>query len=143
MYFEDLEEGSILRSRPRFITPTDLDLFTSLTWANNPLFLSDDAARAAGMRARIAPGALLVSIAIGLLYQTGVFDHIRAMTELHANFLNPVSPGEVVKVEGEVVSKRVISEATGEVTFKVQLKNLSTNKDSISMSMKLIHLRRK
>lgn len=142
MYFEDLTEGMKFVTRRRFLTSTDVELFTSMTWAVNPLFLSDEVAKSVGMRGRLAPGALLVSVAIGLLYQVGLFDNIRAMTELKANFLSAVSPGDTVVVEAIISSKKVLSERNGEITIDAVLKNLTTGKDAVSLFLKLIYLRK-
>lgn len=142
MYFEDLEEGQILTSRTRVMTPTDIESFTSMSWAVNPIFLSDEAARSAGLAGRVAPGALVVSYAVGLLYQLGLFDHIVAMTELSSRFTSPISPGDAMQVECRVDSKREIDERRGLVRLTATCKNLTKNKDAASLNLTLLYRRR-
>jgi acyl dehydratase len=79
VYFDDFKIGDKFISRSRIITPTDIDLFTAITGAVNPLFLSDEAAKRRGFEGRIAPGPLILSITAGLLYQLGLFDNVIAL----------------------------------------------------------------
>ena len=142
MYFEDLKEGEVINTSRRLITPADIEVFTSMSWAVNPIFLSEDAAKAAGLPRRVSPGALTVSYAIGLLYQAGLFDHIVAMTELSARFVSPVSPGDEVQVEAQVISKRELDEKKGLIVLSAVCKNLTSNKDSVRMQITLLYRRR-
>jgi len=142
MYFEDLEEGQVITSRPRMMTPTDIESFTSMSWAVNPIFLSDEAAKASGLSGRVAPGALVVSYAVGLLYQVGLFDHIVAMTELSSRFTSPVSPGDIIQVECRVDSKRVVDEKRGLIKLAATCRNLTRNKDAATLSLTLLYRRR-
>lgn len=110
MYFEEFTVGQEFETRPRLISGSDIDLFAALTWAANPLFLSDTAAKTKGFQARIAPGALVLSYAIGLLYQTGVFDHITALAAIDKlNFRSSTSPGDVIKAKAKVLEKKETS----------------------------------
>ncbi len=125
MFFEDFEVGKKLVTRSRVITPTDIDLFAGLTGAVNPLFLSDEAARKRGFEGRIAPGMLVLSMAIGLMYQLGLFDNIIALTGVDGvRFRSPVRPGDELVVECEVVEKKEAkSGKAGVVRFRVVCRN--------------------
>ena len=76
MFYEEFEPDKPVTTRKRVVTGTDIDLFTAITGTLNPLFLSDEFAQDAGQKARLTPGPLLLSFAIGLSYQTGILDHV-------------------------------------------------------------------
>ncbi|MEM4189979.1 MAG: MaoC/PaaZ C-terminal domain-containing protein, partial [Candidatus Caldarchaeum sp.] len=95
MFYEDFQIGQEFKTTSRTVTPTDIELFTSLTWAVNPLFLSEQFARERGFSTRIAPGALIIGFAIGLLYQTGILDHIIALAGIEKlSFKSPTHAGD-------------------------------------------------
>jgi acyl dehydratase len=133
VYFDDFKIGDKFASRSRIITSTDIDLFTGITGAVNPLFLSDEAARRRGFEGRITPGLLVLSIAVGLLYQLGLFDNVIALLGIDdLRFTSPVRPYEEVSAECEVVEKREVKTSDkGIVRLKITCKNISRN--SISM----------
>ncbi len=145
MWLEDFREGMTFSTRSRTVTPADVDLFTSLTWAVNPIFLNDEVARSRGLGGRVAPGALTFSYAIGLLYQTGVFDHIQALTRIsEVEFRSPVRPGDEISVEAEVVEvKRDLRPDAGAVTIRFRVQNLRSGKTAVTGSLTVIVLRSK
>lgn len=106
MYFEDIEPGDKFTSRPRVVTPTDIDTFAITTGAVNPLFLDDKSARKLGFDQRIAPGLLTLSLTVGLVYALGLFDHVIALMHIDVNFLASVNAGDEIKSVVEVVEKR-------------------------------------
>ncbi len=144
MYFEEFTEGQEFTSRSRLITATDIDLFTSLTWAANPLFLSDESARAKGLQARVAPGALIISTAIGLLYQLGLFDHITALAGIDKlSFRSPTHPGDEIGVRATVVEKRdTRSPEKGLVRLAVRCENKTRDAVAFESEMVFIILKR-
>ncbi|MFC1890468.1 MaoC family dehydratase [Thermodesulfobacteriota bacterium] len=124
MYYEDFELEKPITTRGRVLTGTDIDLFTAVTHAVNPLFLSDETARGAGLPARIAPGPLLFSMNIGLCYQAGLYDHIVAMAGVDAmKFLAPVHPGDTITAVATPVEKRATKKSDrGLVVLRHELK---------------------
>lgn len=106
MYFEDIEPGDKFTSRPRVVTPTDIDSFAISTGAVNPLFLDDTSARKLGFDRRIAPGLLTLSLTVGLVYALGLFDHVIALMHIDVNFLASVNAGDEIKSTVEVIEKR-------------------------------------
>ena len=106
MYFEDIEPGDKFTSRPRMVTPTDIDAFAISTGAVNPLFLDDNSARKLGFERRIAPGLLTLSLTVGLVYALGLFDHVIALMHIDVNFLASVNTGDEIKSTVEVIEKR-------------------------------------
>ncbi|MDJ0273646.1 MAG: MaoC/PaaZ C-terminal domain-containing protein [Nitrososphaerota archaeon] len=142
LWLEEFREGMTLSTRSRTVTPSDVDLFASLTWAVNPIFLSDEVARSRGLPGRVAPGALTLSYAIGLLYQTGVFDHIQALTRIsEVEFKSPVRPGDEISVEAEVVEVREVRQDAGAVTLRFRVQNLSSGRTSLTGSLTVIVLK--
>jgi acyl dehydratase len=106
MYFEELRLGDRFASRPRLITATDMDNFAISTGAVNPLFLDDKYAREIGFEARIAPGLLTLSLAIGLVYSLGILDHLTALVNVEVRFLAPMNAGDELRCSIEIVEKR-------------------------------------
>jgi acyl dehydratase len=128
MYFEDLKEGQVLVARKRVVTGTDIDIFATMTGAVNPLFLSKDYAVSVKMRDRVAPGILTVSLVFGSLYQLGLFDNIVALMGIDKlRFLLPVFPGDAIKSEAVVRSRK---ETSKEDRGVVVLSTVCTNQEN-------------
>jgi len=107
MYYEEFKVGQRFKSRSRIITATDVEMFTTQTWAVNPIFLDDKTAKERGLPSRVVPGALTFSYMIGLLYQLGIFDHITALASVNnLNFKSPVTVGDEIEAEAWVVETR-------------------------------------
>ena len=127
MFYEEFDAAWKTVTRSRVVTGTDIDLFTSVTHAINPLFLSDDYAKTAGQKARLTPAPLQLSLMIGLCYQAGLFDHLFAMAGVdNMKSLAPVHPGDSIKAEVELKEKRLSKKPDrGIVVLKHTLKNSS------------------
>ncbi len=107
MYYEEFTQGQRFKSRSRIITATDVENFTTQTWAVNPIFLDDKRAQERGLPARVVPGALTFSYMIGLLYQLGIFDHILALASVNnLSFKAPVMVGDEIEAEAWVVETK-------------------------------------
>lgn len=105
--FEDFREGEKFATRIRTVTPTDIDLFATMSGAVNPLFLSEAFASQLGYRTRVTPGLLTLALMVGTIYQTGVFDNVLALTGIDKlRFKKPVYPGDSLKSEVEVVGRK-------------------------------------
>ncbi|MEM1545767.1 MAG: MaoC/PaaZ C-terminal domain-containing protein [Candidatus Methanomethylicia archaeon] len=140
-YFDDFKIGDKFTSRPRILTSTDIDLFTGITGAVNPLFLSDEVARKRGFEGRIAPGLLVLSVAVGLLYQLGLFDNIIALLGINdLKFTSPVRPGDEVNAECEVVEKKEVKTGDrGIVRLKITCRNITRNSIGIDGFITLLY----
>ncbi len=124
MYFEELNQGDKFSTRPRVVTATDMDTFAISTGAVNPLFLDDKFARAIGLKGRIAPGLLTLSLTVGLVYSLGLFDHLTALLSLNVNFLAPVNVGDEIKSMVEVIEKKETKQKDrGIVVLKLNCQN--------------------
>ena len=134
MYFEELLLDNRFVSRPRLITATDIDNFAISTGAVNPLFLDDKSARELGFEARIAPGLLTLSLAIGLVYSLGLLDHLTALVNVEVRFLAPMSAGDKLICSVEIVEKRETKRKDrGLIALKLNCQN-QENKEVIEVS---------
>ena len=107
MYFEEFSQGDKSVTRSRVVTGTDMDIFAALTGATNPLFLNEEFGKKRGFKGRIAPGMLILALAVGAQYSMGLFDHIIAFLGVDKlRFLSPVYPGDTIKYNVEVIKKR-------------------------------------
>jgi len=106
MYFEEFSQGDKFTTRSRVVTGTDMDIFAALTGATNPLFLNEEFGKKRGFKGRIAPGILILALAVGAQYSMGLFDHIIAFLGIDKlRFLSPVYPGDTIKYNVEVIEK--------------------------------------
>jgi acyl dehydratase len=107
MYFEEFSQGDKFATRSRVVTGTDTDIFAALTGATNPLFLNEEFGKKQGFKGRIAPGILILALAVGAQYSMGLFDHIIAFLGIDKlRFLSPVYPGDTIRYNVEVIEKR-------------------------------------
>ncbi|MGD8563694.1 MAG: MaoC/PaaZ C-terminal domain-containing protein [Desulfarculaceae bacterium] len=107
MYFEEFSPGQMIEAPSREIRSDDVTEFIDLSWMGNTLFLSDQGARAAGYTRKLVPGLLVLSMAMGLVQQTGAFDHVMALLEFdHMKFVRSVFHGDTISITTTVKSKR-------------------------------------
>jgi len=108
-YFEDFEIGAKYATRSRVVTEEDLDAFCRLVGYEVPLFLNNEFARERGLPGRICPSHLVMSFSTAM---TGdlLEGSVIALVGLDgAQFLRHVRPGDTLRTEVEVVSKRLTS----------------------------------
>lgn len=110
MFFEEFEPDSTYAIGSRTMTDDDIDRFIALSGLNNPLFTSDKTARERGHPGRLVPGPLILSLAMGLVQQAGLFNHVVAVLEFERlRFLAPVHPGHTLSLTASVMEKRPTS----------------------------------
>jgi 3-hydroxybutyryl-CoA dehydratase len=125
-YFEELPEGATFTSPGRVVTAEDIDSFVRLTGDDNRLHTDDAFAREQGFDGRIAHGALVVSLATGLAWQTGILeDTTIAFRAIEAwKFSAPVYPGDEISLKGRIAEARAIPRAkAGLVRFDLEVVN--------------------
>jgi acyl dehydratase len=124
-YFDELTEGEPFTSAPRTVSGEDIDAFVRLSGDDNRLHTDDAFAREAGFKGRIAHGALVVSIATGLAWSTGLLtDTTLAFRTIESwKFSLPVYPGDAVSLRGRVAEKRPLRHGTGLVRFDLEVVN--------------------
>ena len=125
-YFEELEEGTSFASDAREVTDEDIRAFIRLTGDDNRVHHDDAFAREAGFRGHIAHGALIVSLAIGLAWKTGVLADttIAFRTIDEWKFTAPVYPGDRIRLRGRVGERRALPRlGAGLVRFDLEVRN--------------------
>lgn len=113
MKAKDLKEmrvGDTFKTAARTVTETDIVLFAGLTGDYHPAHTDDEYAKKMSLfRKRVAHGFLVLSICNGLLVRSGVIDMEVKGLLLGINnvkFLKPVSIGDTIRVEYQLVEKR-------------------------------------
>lgn len=125
-YFEELPEGSTFTSPSRVVTIEDIEAFIRLSGDDNRLHTDDNFAREQGFERRIAHGALVVSLATGLAWQTGMLrDTTIAFRSIEDwKFSAPVYPGDEITLQGRISETRAIPRAkAGLVRFDLTVVN--------------------
>jgi acyl dehydratase len=110
-YWDEFPAGTVLVTRGRTVTETDLVNFTAYMGFTESLF--QDAtyvAESTPYGRRIAPATLTLCLAEGLVIQSGLIDETGiALLEVHFTVRNPVFIGDTIHVEVEAVEARPTS----------------------------------
>jgi len=122
--FHDLEIGETIRTAPREITLDDIEHFAHFTGDTFYAHMDEEAAAANPFfPGRVAHGYLLLSFAAGLFVQPDP-GPVLANTGLdNLRFMQPVVPGDSMKVRLTVKQKTRRTEEYGEVRWHVTLFN--------------------
>jgi acyl dehydratase len=123
-YFEEFEVGARYPTYTRTITEGDLSLFCAFVGYHVPLFIDEEYAKRTPYGGRIVPSALTMSISTGMtesLFRTTV---IGLLGVDRGRFLAPVRPGDTIRTEVEVLSKKETSHPQrGIVVFRDHVLN--------------------
>ncbi len=107
MYWEEFQPGMSGETPTRRITAQDVDTFIALSGLDLAMFQNDAGARARGHAARLVPGPLVLSVAMGLVRAMGWFDQVVAVAGFEdLRFLRPVHPGHSLQVRVRVLETR-------------------------------------
>ncbi len=107
MYFEEFTPGKTITTPTKPITVEDIDSFIKMSGLDLAMFMNDAGAQAAGHGKRLAPGPLVLSLAMGLVRKTGWFDQVVAVAGFDAlRFVKTVHPGDSLRVHVEVKDAR-------------------------------------
>ena len=107
MPIQKMEIGDKITTKWRTITKTDIELGALLGGDYAPQFLSEKAAQDSGWKTQLLPGVCTLNIAYGLLIQAGFLSDIIAyMGTDNMRFHAPVYPGDSIRMEAEVTSKK-------------------------------------
>ncbi len=109
-HWQDLQVGDHFRTYGRTVTDTDIVNFISVTGMLEPLF-TDAVYRAehSAMAGRVAPGALVYSLAEGLVLNATAHGTGLAFLHMELNVLGPTFAGDTIHVELEVIEVRPAS----------------------------------
>lgn len=125
MYFDEFAVDAEFATGLRQIMATDVQTFTDLSLLQNPIFLDDEAAQAMGHPRRLLPAPLLISMAMGLCQQRGLFDHMVAVLEFdYVKFQKPSYVGDAVQVYSRVnLVRPTRNPERGLVRLRFELRN--------------------
>ena len=125
LYFEDFESSAVMTSRGCTITEADIVMFAGLTGDFVELHTNEDFAKRTTFGRRIAHGALVFSISIGLTTRMNLLDDslvaFAGVDKLR--FVAPVFIGDTVHVTKRVVDRQELGSAQGTVTFETKVLN--------------------
>jgi 3-hydroxybutyryl-CoA dehydratase len=126
MYFEEFEPGQQIVTAGRTITESDIVAFAGLSGDFNQVHVDAEYSKSALPGQRIAHGLLVLSIASGLVVQTGLMEGtiivFREITEW--KFIKPVFIGDTIHVEVDIKETRPMSRLSGGlVAIELDVKN--------------------
>jgi acyl dehydratase len=111
LYFQDVEVGFRFETPRRTVTEADLVNFAGVSGDFNPLHSDKLFAEQSIYGERIAQGALVLSIVMGLRQRTGLFDGtLMGFLEIRGwRFSAPVRIGDTIRVVNEITELRETS----------------------------------
>src|SRR5512146_3212002 len=125
-YFEEFQVGEKVMTQSRKVSDSDIMTFASLTGDNNRIHTNEEFSRTGPFGKRVSHGLLGLSIASGLLWQTGILDGtVIAFREVNEwKFVKPVFIDDVVHAELEPLETKALPRiGGGSVVVNVELKN--------------------
>ena len=127
-FFEDFCAGDATPPVEHHVDQRLVAGFVDLLRLDVPLFRDDRAARAAGHQRRIAPGPVLLSLAMASVVPSGWLDEsLIALVRMDAvEFRHPLHAGDRVRFTNHFVAKRTVARPDrGLVTLRL----VATNQD--------------
>ena len=114
-WFEEFETGQQLITAGRTITEADVINFAGLSGDFNPVHINAEFGKQSIYGERVAHGLLVLSIATGLLVQTGMLDGtLGAFREINTwKFRLPVFIGDTVRVVMDVANTKAVPRLEG------------------------------
>ena len=125
-YFEEFQVGEKVMTQSRKVTDADIMTFATLSGDNNRIHTNEEFSRSGPFGKRIAHGLLGLSIASGLLWQTGILDGtVIAFREVNEwKFVKPVFIDDVVHAQLESLETKALPRiGAGSVVVGVELMN--------------------
>jgi len=124
-FFEELEIGLSVETAGRTVTEADVMAFAGLTGDFTELHTNEEFARTTVFGRRIAHGALVFSIAVGLTTRTNLLDDtIAAFSRVdNLRFVKPVFIGDTIDVRKTVVAVEEKGSLQGLVAFDTRVRN--------------------
>jgi acyl dehydratase len=125
MYFEDFESAPDLVTRGRTVTEADVMTFAGLTGDFVELHTNEEFAKQTPFGRRIAHGALLFSISIGLATRTNVLDDtLLAFAGVDKlRFVAPVFIGDTIHATKRMAERKELGPDKGTITFETRVLN--------------------
>ena len=138
-YFDEFEIGEVFETPGRTVTEADLVNFTGVSWDIHPLHNNEEHCKNTNYGKRIAHGFLILAMMGGLTTCSGIMEKGMGFLGIEEwKFLKPVYPGETVRCQIKVISKKAAR--TGErgvVTFERQILN---QKNEVVQTGRTVHM---
>ncbi len=125
-YFEEFQVGEKVTTQSRQVTDADIMTFAALSGDDNRIHTDAEFSRTGPFGKRVAHGLLGLSLASGLLWQTGILDGtVIAFREVNEwKFVKPVFIDDVVHAELQAVETKALPRiGGGSVVVSVELRN--------------------
>ena len=107
LHFEDFPVGYRFRTLGRTVGDVEIIMFVTLTGMTEELFTNLEYARAKSIiQGRLVPGALVYSVAEGLVIQASLQRSGLAFLDADVKVLGPTMAGDTVHVDVEVIEAR-------------------------------------
>jgi acyl dehydratase len=125
LYFEDFESIGPTTTRGRTVTESDVMTFAGLTGDFVELHTNAEFAKHTPFGQRIAHGALVFSISVGLTTRMNLLDDtlVAFASVDHLRFTAPVFIGDTVRATKSVVERKELGAAQGSVVFETKVLN--------------------
>ena len=126
-YFEEFEIGQTLVTAGRTITESDIVSFAGLSGDYNQMHVDAEYAANGEFGQRVAHGLLVLSVAVGLIVQTGLMERtVLAFRDLEWKFSRPVYIGDTVRVKIEISEMKPLPRLRGgSIIVKASILNQS------------------
>jgi acyl dehydratase len=115
LYLEEFEVGKKIKTAARTVTETDVVSFAGLSGDYNQIHTDAEFSKNTPFGRRVAHGLLGLSIASGLVVQTGIMEGtIMAFREVSSwKFIKPIYLGDTIYVEVEVIGTKAMRRLGG------------------------------
>jgi acyl dehydratase len=126
LWFEDFEKGQIQKTPGRTITETDMVNFAGISGDFNAIHMDAEFSKTGPFGQRVVFGLLVMSIASGLIVQTGMVQGLQGGFREIRNwkFIKPVFIGDTIHVEYEITEKRLMARVRGGlIVLEQRIKN--------------------
>lgn len=126
LYFEEFEVGQSIKTAGRTVTESDIVLFAGLSGDFNRIHTDAEFGKETAFGQRVAHGLLGLSIASGLVVQTGMMEGtIMAFREVNTwKFIKPIFIGDTIHVVVEVKETKAIPRiAGGSIVIELDVRN--------------------
>jgi acyl dehydratase len=107
-HLEYKEVGFKYTTDSKTITPTELASFYEIPGIKEDMFIRDDTGKAMGFKGKIVPAAFLIVLAFSLMGEKGLAEG-GIFLETTEKFSAPVYPNDTLRIEGELLGKRITS----------------------------------
>ncbi|HSL23733.1 MAG TPA: MaoC/PaaZ C-terminal domain-containing protein [Vicinamibacterales bacterium] len=125
LYFEDFASPEDATSRGRTVTEADVMAFAGLTGDFTELHTNEEYAKTTTFGRRIAHGALVFGISIGLTTRMNLLeDTLLAFAGVDKlRFVSPVFIGDTIHVVKRVVERQALGATQGTIVFESRVLN--------------------